>query len=217
MKKLIEHITRKFKRKRRKYLRRQCDRQFKEHFDRLKAGDIVIDCGANLGVFTDSMSAKGATVYAFEPDPYAFAQLSKIVADRPNVILRQAAVGVSDGVVTLYRAPDFDAEPDRLSQSSSVFADKLNIDTGTAFEVAQVDLAAFIEALPDRVRLLKIDIEGAEVPVLEALLDSGAINRVDKAFVETHETRIPSLVPRTEALRSRIARECPQRVNLYWI
>lgn len=217
MKKLIERIRHKIKRKRRKYLRRQCDRQFKAHFEELKAGDIVIDCGANLGVFTDSMSAKGATVYAFEPDPYAFAKLTEAVADRPNVILRQAAVGASEGVVKLYRAPNFDAEPDLLSQSSSVFSDKVNIDQGVSFEVPQVDLAAFITGLPDRVKLLKIDIEGAEVPVLEALLDSGAINRVDKAFVETHETRIPSLVPRTEALRARIARECPKRVNLYWI
>lgn len=35
----------------------------------LKPGDIVLDCGANMGVFSVYAASKGCTCYAFEPTP----------------------------------------------------------------------------------------------------------------------------------------------------
>ena len=39
--------------------------------------DVVFDCGANVGDVTAPLAATGATVHAFEPDPFAFGQLSR--------------------------------------------------------------------------------------------------------------------------------------------
>ena len=38
----------------------------------INPGDLVIDCGANVGKVTDYFSSKGATVIAFEPNQFAF-------------------------------------------------------------------------------------------------------------------------------------------------
>lgn len=182
----------------------------------LRPGDVVIDCGANLGAVTRRLAARGATVYAFEPDPYSFGRLVQAVADLDNVKPIHAAVGDSDGQVELYRSPDFDQRPDDYSIMSSVFASKANVSRDHYNVVDQVDLAAFVERLGRRVRLLKMDIEGAEVPVLEHLIATGAIEKVDTAFVETHETRIPELAGRTAALKVLARTRYAGRLNLDW-
>jgi hypothetical protein len=56
-----------------------------------------------------------------------------------------------------------------------------------------------------------MDIEGAEVPVIEKLIETGAIERVENVFVETHEKRIPALAERTRRLRNRL--ENMNRIN----
>lgn len=80
----------------------------------------------------------------------------------------------------------------------------------------QIDLVSFIDRLQRPVALLKMDIEGAEVTVLERLLDTGCIARVGHVFVETHEKRIPELAPRMQALRDRIAADDIKTINLDW-
>lgn len=80
----------------------------------------------------------------------------------------------------------------------------------------QLDLIAFIDALPRRVSVLKLDVEGAEVPVLEKLLDTRVIDKINHIFAETHERKVPELAARTLALRNRIAFERRNKLNLDW-
>ena len=62
-----------------------------------------------------------------------------------------------------------------------------------------------------------IDIEGAEVNLLEALLDHpGILNRIEHIFAETHEKRIPGHKPRVEALRERAKRIERPKIDLDW-
>ena len=56
----------------------------------------------------------------------------------------------------------------------------------------------------DDIGILKVDIEGAEVPLLEALFDrSDLMGRISHIFAETHEWLIPDHKPRVKALRAR--------------
>jgi FkbM family methyltransferase len=181
----------------------------------LGPGDVAIDCGANVGRYTEPLARSGAVVHAFEPDPTAFAALSARLSGRPNVTLHPAAVGVTDGTATLYRAADFAADPLKRTVSSSLLPDKLNVDAEAALEVRRVDLPRFIAEI-GRVALLKLDIEGAEVEILERLLEIGALARIGAVFVETHETKAPALAERTAALRRAIARDGLAGVNLDW-
>mgnify|MGYP003575975408 CR=1 FL=1 len=79
-------------------------------------------------------------------------------------------------------------------------------------------LANFIRDLSKPVTLLKMDIEGAEVPVLNRMIDTGAIDAVQLAIVETHERFSDELADATNALRERLsAAGMDQKVRLDWI
>lgn len=52
---------------------------YEDHQVRLTKGDVVLDCGANLGLFSAYAAGKGCKVYAFEPVPEAMKNLAKTI------------------------------------------------------------------------------------------------------------------------------------------
>jgi len=51
------------------------------------------------------------------------------------------------------------------------------------------DLAVFLQALPADELIVKFDVEGAEVPLLEHLYARGVDSRISTALVEWHDTK----------------------------
>lgn len=179
------------------------------------AGMTHIDLGANVGEVTRRMAAEGGQVIAFEPDPWALAELRASVGGLGNVEIVPAAAGIGNGTITLYRHPDFAADPALHSESSSIVADKANVPRGDAVMVRKVDFPRFLAGR--EIGVLKMDIEGAEVEILEALFDRpDLLGRVRYIFAETHERMIPGHGPRVEALRRRARRVTGTRINLEW-
>lgn len=189
----------------------------------LQPGDVVLDCGANVGAVTGPLAETGATVHAFEPDPFAFAQLSARVGDKPNVTLHNVAVGVTSGNVRLMRAANFDDNPMGGSVKSTVIPGGRNIDEATdaTIEVAMIalpDMIRDLAAKSGRIAFLKMDIEGAELELLEHMQAQRLFDLVGLTVAETHEMKFRDLRPRFAALRETIAAEYPvTRVNLDWI
>jgi FkbM family methyltransferase len=182
--------------------------------EEVRPGDLLIDCGANVGAVSSVFAKTGARVHAFEPDPWSFEQLSRKLEGFRNVELHKKAVGTEDGTIRFYRSSEFDADPESLSLASSV-----NRRAGTAqeaLEVQMIDLVKFIDSLDAEVGILKIDIEGAEVPLLERLFESACLQRIRYIFVETHELQFPELLERTASLRRRAERIEHAVVNLDW-
>lgn len=205
----------KYRRKLRKLYAPAAEAEFRAALEGA-AGKICIDLGANLGQHTRTMATHAAKVYAFEPDPWTAAELRNRLADVPNVEVIEAAAGTEDGTFPLYRTSSFDADPVEQSQSASLVAEKRNIDTASAVEMRVIDFLAFLESLEGEIAVIKMDIEGAEVDLLEAFLDHPAIARIDHIFVETHESRIPGLAARTEALRRRVTDLAQPKINMDW-
>lgn len=187
----------------------------------LRPGDVAVDCGANRGDVTALLAASGATVHAFEPDPYNVAKLTERFAEAPNVQVHAAAVGPVVGSIRLMRAANWEANPDLASVKSTVVAGGHNIAEGDGIEVALVDFPAFLRGLVadhGRVAFVKMDIEGAELDLLTAMLDQRLFDHVQLTVAETHERKFKDLRPRFAALRSAIAEAYPPtRVNLDWI
>jgi FkbM family methyltransferase len=169
----------------------------------LKPGDICIDCGANVGAITLQFAEKGAIVHAFEPDPDAFRALQSNVGHLRNVVLHNAAVGVGDQRVALYRGARAPEKRGGISEGSSIVQAKSNVSADDVIIVDQVDLATFVSSLRIKVAILKIDIEGAEVALMNDLLDQKIIDRFGSVFVETHEKQIPELRSATMRLIQR--------------
>jgi|GEM_PF-3500416 methyltransferase, FkbM family len=64
----------------------------------LRAGDVVADCGANLGVFSAYAASRGCAVHAFEPIPELAGLMEKTAALYPGKIhIHRAAVGAEEG------------------------------------------------------------------------------------------------------------------------
>ncbi len=180
-------------------------------------GEVVIDAGANVGRITFALALRGATVHAFEPNPVAFEALSRTLEGWPGVVLHNAAVATHDGEVRLYFHRRHRNEPLLYSTGSSTVAEKVNVAKDDFVDVAAVDLARFIVELGAPVRLLKMDIEGAEVELVPHLIASGAAQRVETMVVETHEAKTPTLAEATKAMRDQITSAgLAQRIRLDW-
>ena len=200
----------------RKFLGLHAKAAFEEAIRR-SVGMTCIDLGANVGIYTRKMALEAKRVIAFEPDPWACAELRANVADLDNVKIENAAAGACEKRVLLYRHSRFENDPASYSQSSSVIAGKRHITEQDAVEVRQIDFIRYIENLDEEVGVLKIDIEGAEVDLLESLFDrTDVLARIDHIFAETHESAIPAHKPRVNALYEKarsIERPC---INLSW-
>lgn len=181
---------------------------------RLRPGDVVIDCGANVGDYTLLLAASGATVHAYEPDPVAFDVLSSRLGTFPNVHLHQLAVSNTDGIAKLYLHTTRGLDPLKASTGSSLVVTKTNIDPETFVQVGLTRLSDVIEKL-GRIRIMKMDIEGHEIEVINDLIDTGTITKIERLFVELHDRKNPQLASATRELRDNILR-AKVRADLSW-
>ena len=125
----------------------------------LSAGDVVVDAGANIGIYSQFLShrvGRTGVVHSFEPSPENFRRLQSATRKLANVRLSQAAVG------------------ERSGQSKLYLSAKLNVDHRTYTTAGDLRHAIPIEmvALDDyfkpgqRVDLIKLDIQGYELNAL---------------------------------------------------
>ena len=176
-----------------------------------------IDLGANIGTYTRMMATEARQVIAFEPDPWTHATLRANLSDLDNIRIENAAAGTSESTVLLYRHPGFETNPAAHSQASSVVARENLVVSEGAVEVRQIDFIRYLEELDEDVGILKVDIEGAEVELLEALFDRpDMLRRIAYIFAETHERMYADHKPRVEALRERARRIERPRIDLDW-
>src|SRR5271155_621206 len=79
----------------------------------VKADDVFIDCGANVGDVTSLFARTGGVVYAFEPHPICFSILRRRFSMMPNVhLFNQGAMDRACNLVL--RTPDAHDQYDSL-------------------------------------------------------------------------------------------------------
>lgn len=178
---------------------------FRRALKGLGRGKVAIDCGANIGAYTVILARTGAEVHAFEPNPHAFGELSKRVKRYSNVFLYNKAVSSHDGRANLFFHKEVAEDPIYHSTSASLEKNKSNIDDNNYAEVEIIDFGNFVEKI-GRVDLLKMDIEGHEIEVLNCLIDRGLIENIGSAFIELHDRDHPALKFETDKLRSKMTK-----------
>lgn len=183
---------------------------------KLEPSDIAIDCGANVGKFTEVMARHGATVYAFEPNPSAFEVLQRRFAGIENVHCIPKGVSDCGGSMPLYLHTNSPEDPVEWSTGSSFLAFKGNVETAHPIEVEVIDLVEFVRGLEGRVKLLKLDVEGMEYRILSALIREGIIHDIDHVFAETHDHSVPELRAAADALRAQISEHGIRNVDFDW-
>ena len=213
----IGSVSRSAQRKLARRYKKRAEADFDAYLNEVKPGDIVLDLGANHGVYTKKLAATGAEVHAFEPDPDTFEKLKAEVGHLANVSLYQQAVGARSGTVTLMRmssAPDPTMD---LSVGSSVVFRNAQMDMADCVEVEQISLFDLIAGFVRPVRLIKMDIEGSETDILKEMLLNQRLDGFDALFVETHENLVPEDMPFVLKARELTSRLDHPHINLFWL
>ena len=140
-----------------------------------KQDDVVLDLGANIGMFSLYALSHGAKFcHCVEPCPDAVERMKQHferwnLGNRTNV----HAVGVAERAGTGFI-------PFKTSVVNMV-SKKASDDT---VQVELVDIRSLLESLQPRPTYLKFDIEGNEIPVLERLLSSPAMDAIHTIALE---------------------------------
>lgn len=148
----------------------------------IKEGDVVVDCGGNIGIFSSMAIDMGASrVLSFEPFPNNF-ELNK--KNNPNVeVFNLAVSNTSDEFIELLYTHTgngghtiIESEIDKLPncyQHKNIFIKTITLD--------DIITRNFI----DHIDFLKIDTEGAELKILEGLSDSN-LDKIKSISLEYH-------------------------------
>jgi FkbM family methyltransferase len=135
-------------------------------YKRLKPGDVVLDLGANAGLYTlIAARAVGQTghVYAFEPDARALQLLRHNIAinDLANVTVIDAAVSDVTGEASFAEARDT-----ALSSFADIGREDQQIVEWRTVKTIRLDDAITQYKIPP-VTFIKMDVEGAEKRALD--------------------------------------------------
>jgi FkbM family methyltransferase len=182
-------------------------KEFLIHVSKLTKNHTVIDLGANVGLVSEVMARTNARVISFEPNLKAFSSLELIKKKYSNMHIHNTAAGTKKSIVKLFHHKDVKSSNNDFTQSSSLLNYKSNVSTEFYEEVEEIDFAAFIKSLNSEIEILKIDIEGYEIDLINHLLDQNVFGSVNKVYVETHTKKNKSLVNPTNNLKSRIKSE----------
>ncbi|HUW18477.1 MAG TPA: FkbM family methyltransferase [Sedimentisphaerales bacterium] len=151
----------------------------------LKQGGCFIDIGANIGYISAvgaGFVGKSGFVHSFEPVPAYFQYLLRITelnADY-NIVVNSFALGEHSGNAYMNAT-----EPPAIGASSMVPGFIPEGFTGRAVQVPVVRLDEYIESKRlDHISLIKIDVEGFEIPVLK-----GA-----SGFFKKHRNNLPPVI-----------------------
>ncbi len=132
----------------------------------LKSGDVFIDVGANIGYFSimaANVVGENGKVISFEASPYICGLMEKNISlnSIKNIELRNVAVSKEVGIVNIY------SQGKALLAQTSIFQSrggKLQAKVPCAPLTAEV-----LGINPARIRLIKIDVEGAEELVIKGI------------------------------------------------
>ncbi|MAT91354.1 MAG: hypothetical protein CME59_02010 [Halioglobus sp.] len=142
-------------------------------------GSVVLDVGAFTGKWAQHVVARyDPVIYAFEPNPRSFQRLSEQAQENPKLKPYQYGLGAREETV------DFTLN----GLGSSMFDERAENAEVPRIQVRIAAVDRVWEELElDRVDLMKINIEGAEFPLLERMQETDMLDRVDTYLIQFHE------------------------------
>lgn len=126
----------------------------------LKKGDVVIDCGANVGIFSllaSRLVAEKGKVYSFEPAFHAFKILKKKASSHRNIIPINLALSDRQEQRMLNIGIEGTSEGNSFLNSSELSNKEL---------VKTTTLDEYFKNHTRKTKLIKIDVEGLEAEII---------------------------------------------------
>lgn len=193
-------------------LREVFERQVYPYLPFLAPGQVVVDIGANVGFSTVLFAAlyPRASIYAFEPGREARELLLRNTAQFPQVHVFDYGLLDTESVRPLFHGRE-------SSVTNSLGASCHN---GSSSEQVRLRSAAAVwDEIPlSEITLIKVDAEGAELPILRDL--SPRISSIQAIMLEYHSEddrrQIDELLGRTHVLYASHSRQ-PHRGTVTYV
>jgi FkbM family methyltransferase len=140
----------------------------------LNAGETAIDCGANIGMFSSVMAravGSNGSVHAFEPDPTIASDLRRVLEVNNFTWTRVNQLALSDTTGTAAFKRVLETDVRRESSHLDVTGESTDELNTESILVNLTTLDLYVRENNLRPKLIKIDVEGAEMLVLKGATD----------------------------------------------
>jgi FkbM family methyltransferase len=123
-------------------------------------------------------------IHCFEPMPTQADQLQKDWADDPRVTIHSHGLSDHTGAVPMYGTNE--------GSEASIYLNKNDVNPDVVTTVQMVSASEWIsDRCPDDTLLLKLNCEGSEVPILDDLISSGLIWRIQDVMIDWDIRKVP--------------------------
>lgn len=150
------------------------ERHIRKYF-KVKQSEVFIDVGASKGFYSWLMSGKCKKVIAFEPNPKTFKALKKNTENFENVECVNVALGDKREVVEFHTHKAGVHNGSVWKREDYVKTIRVNVEKLDSFDLNT-----------DQIGLIKLDVEGFEVPVLEGGFETIRRHK-PRLIVELHD------------------------------
>lgn len=157
----------------------------------IEKNDIVVDIGANFGIFTYSAYYKGASkIYVCEPNPKLFAILEKHFINYKNIYLDNCAISKECDYLDFILVNEILNNSDGQRNCLKKYCENVQLSEKDYDKTVKVKAKSFMDFILSnkihKIDLLKIDCEGGEYDILNEDNAHYIKNNVDKIIVEYH-------------------------------
>lgn len=138
----------------------------------LESTDSVLVLGGYLGDSTQRwLDVSAGQVLVVEPVKGYFQTLQSKFLDNPRVELFNLAVGAKSGQVDIY--------VNELESGSRIKSESVQV-------AQQMAISKFLKQLSNIPKIVEINIEGGEYPVMQDLIDSTLVEEVETLIIQFH-------------------------------
>ena len=145
---------------------------------------VFIDGGAHKGEELKYLSKIGCEVHSFEVNPVHCRNLKEEYSKYKNIIINHAALWIEDDYIDVYHK-----KTNELASMSTETC-KVDIDKEKSIRVKAIDIATYILSLDKKIDVMKLDIEGGEYKVINHLIETEVIDKIEKIYFEDHNRRM---------------------------
>jgi FkbM family methyltransferase len=143
---------------------------------------VVLDIGANVGLFSLYFQDQAKMVYSLEPTPGHFSILKRLTADYPKITPLNIALSDQDAEIDFFICGNNTTMNSMTARSDTEYTENIT--------VRGVTLATLIDELKlDHVDFIKCDIEGSESFALTSESIGAVKDKVDCWYVECHNNK----------------------------
>ena len=157
------------------------------YFSTAESSPMIVNCGGNVGYSTLYFKYlyPNAKVMVFEPNMRVFEILRNNISRNSleNVELINSGLGQSDGKKELFFKQERGAAGGATVLESVAESKDADIDS---FSHITVDIQKLSKYLPEKVDMLKMDVEGSELEILKEIDGEDMLSRVQTMVLEFH-------------------------------